>query len=294
MDNPTLNPSPPSTTRPGFGKIQGVGIGLRRPHYNDILKTERQLDWLEIIPENFIGYGGRQLDMLRKCHERWPVVSHGVSMSIGGPDPIDPGFLDQLRDLLRTIDPPYFTDHMCFSAIGGVNFYDLLPLPRCAEAVTHAATRARQVQDHIERPLALENISYYATMPGSEMSEGAFLTGILEEANCGLMLDVNNVYVNAVNHREDALKSLCELPLDRTVQIHLAGHIRDGEVLLDNHGAAVIDEVWELYREALKRVGPVPTLIEWDTDIPALDVVLDQADRAREIMREVCGVEAVP
>ncbi len=293
MEHHAVNASPPYK-RPGSDKIRGVGIGLRRPHYNDILKTTRQLDWLEIIPENFIGYGGRQLDILRRCGESWPIVSHGVSMSIGGPDPIDPQFLDQLRDLLNTIDPPYFTDHMCFSAIGGVNFYDLLPLPRNEEAVAHAATRALGVQNHIERPLALENISYYASMPGSEMSEGTFLTRILEEADIGLMLDVNNVYVNAVNHREDALQALCELPLARTVQIHLAGHIRDGDIVLDNHGAPVIDEVWELYREALRRVGPVPTLIEWDTDIPPLDVVLDQADRAREIMRDVCGPESVP
>ncbi|MGB1014086.1 MAG: DUF692 domain-containing protein [Nannocystaceae bacterium] len=289
-----MNTAPSPSPRPGATSIRGVGIGLRRPHYTQILEMTRQVDWLEIIPENFIGYGGRQRDILARCRERWPIVSHGVSMSIGGPDPIDPKFLDDLRELLNLIDPPYFTDHMCFSAIGGVNFYDLLPLPRTEEAVRHAAKRARGVAEHIERPLALENISYYASMPGSEMSEGAFLTRILEEANCGLMLDVNNVYVNAVNHREDPLQSLCDLPLARTCQIHLAGHVRDGDVLLDNHGAPVIDEVWALYREALQRVGPVPTLIEWDTHIPELDVVLDQADRAREIMREVCGPESAP
>lgn len=271
----------------------GVGIGLRPCHYDAIVACERPLDWLEIIPENYVDRGGRHPAVLARVAERWPVIAHGVSTSIAGPDPFDREYLAGLRRLLDRLDPPFYSDHLCYAAAGGRTTFDLLPVPRCEEAVLHVAARARELADRLERPLVLENITYYATMPGSTMGEGEFITAVLEAAECGLLLDLNNVYVNARNHGRDPLADLDELPLARTRQIHLAGFTPDLDgILLDSHGSAVADGVWELYRAVIERLGPVPTLIEWDTDIPVLDRVLDEADRARAIVREVTGAAA--
>lgn len=271
---------------------QGVGIGLRREHFAAIEASTRPVDWLEIIPENYVGHGGRVRRHLERCRERWPVVAHGVSLSLGGPDPLPVDYVAELKQLLDELDAPYYTDHLCYATIGGVNFYDLLPVPFTEEAVRHCAGRIRELADRLERPVAVENVSYYAVMPGARMSEGQFVSAVVQEAGCSLLLDVNNVYVNACNHGEDPLTSLLALPLAQTRQIHIAGHIEEGDRLIDNHGRPVIDPVWVLLREALQRVGPVPTLLEWDTDIPALDRVLDEADRAREIWCEVTGQAA--
>jgi uncharacterized protein (UPF0276 family) len=265
----------------------GVGIGLRHEHFDVIADIERQLDWLEIIPENFVGVGGRVRRALARCRERWPVWGHGVSVSIAGPDPLPADYLRDLKALLDELDAPMYTDHLCYAAVDGVYFQDLLPVPFSEEAVMHTARRVRELADRLERPVALENISYYCEMPGGSMTEPEFITAVVREAGCGLLLDVNNVYVNASNHGQDARQWLAALPLEQTFQIHLAGHIREEGRWVDNHGAPVVDEVWALYREALSRTGPVPTLLEWDTDIPAVDVVLDEADRARAIYREV-------
>ncbi len=277
----------------------GVGVGLRRPHYDELLAAieddallgARAPAWLEIIPENFVDRGGMQRAVLARCRERWPIVTHGVSASIGGPDPFDEDFIRGLKALVHGLDAPYFTEHLCYASVDGRTTFDLLPLPRTGEAVKHVAARARELAERIERPLALENISYYAVMPGSELSEGEFVTAVLEEADCGLMLDVNNVYVNAVNHRQDPSAALRALPLARTRQIHLAGHMRQGPRLLDHHGAPAVPEVWSLYREALELVGPAPTLIEWDTHIPPLATVLEEVQRAREIWDEVFSTQ---
>lgn len=260
---------------------QGVGIGLRREHFAAIEHSERTVDWLEIIPENYVNRGGAARRHLARCSERWPVIAHGVSMSLGGPDPLPADYVTDLRRLLDELQAPFYTDHLCYATVGGVNFYDLLPMPFTEEAVRHTAARIRELADRLERPVAVENISYYAVMPGPAMSEGEFVSAVVEEADCGLLLDVNNVYVNARNHGEDPLASLLALPLHRARQIHIAGHVEEDGRLIDNHGRALVEPVWELYEHALSRVGPVPTLLEWDTDIPALDVVLDQADRAR-------------
>ena len=267
--------------------MQGVGIGLRREHYAELLACSRRIDWLEIVPENYVDAGGRHRAMLDACCERWPVLAHGVSVSVGGPDPLPSAYLTALRALLERIDAPFYTDHLCYAAIDGTVFHDLLPLPFTDEAVRHTATRIRELADRLERPVAVENITYYATMPGSAMSEGEFVTAVCEEADCGLLLDVNNAYVNAMNHGLDPLASLLALPLSRTRQIHLAGHVQEGPRLLDNHGHPVDGAVWALYRAALQRLGPIPTLLEWDTCIPPLDRVLDEADMARTIYQEV-------
>ncbi|MEX1363218.1 MAG: DUF692 domain-containing protein [Nannocystaceae bacterium] len=267
----------------------GVGIGLRREHFAAIETTDRELDWLEIIPENYVGHGGAVRRNLVRCRERWPVVAHGVSMSLGGPDPLDSEYVRGLKQLLDELEAPFYTDHLCYATIGGTNFYDLLPLPFTDEAVLHTAARIRELADRLERPVAVENISYYAKMPGGAMTEGQFVSEVVREADCGLLLDVNNVFVNACNHDEDPRASLEALPYDRALQIHIAGHIDQGGRKLDTHGRPLVPEVWSLFEHALTLTGPVPTLLEWDTDIPPLDRVLDEADRARAIWREHAG-----
>ncbi|KIG13444.1 hypothetical protein DB30_08071 [Enhygromyxa salina] len=266
--------------------VRGAGIGLRRRHFSEILEHERPLDFLEIIPENYVGKGGRYLHMLDACAERWPILAHGVSMSIGGPDPLDHEYLAALRQLLDRIGAPFYTDHLCFATLGGRTTFDLLPLPFNEEAVRHTAARVRELADALDRPIALENISYYAQMPTSDLDEGAFVSAVIQEADCMLLLDVNNVFVNARNHELNPSELLWQLPVDRACQIHLAGHKLEGPRLLDNHGAPVCEEVWALYREVIERCGPIPTLIEWDTQIPELAAVLDQADLARVILDE--------
>jgi uncharacterized protein len=266
--------------------LRGAGIGLRRRHFADIGLVARELDFVEIIPENYVGKGGHALRVLDACVERWPVLAHGVSMSIAGPDPLDHHWLRGLKRLLDRIGAPFYTDHLCFATVFGQATFDLIPPPFSDDAVEHCASRLRELADALERPVAVENISYYATMPGSSMAEAEFVRAVVEQADCLLLLDVNNVYVNAQNHGQDPDAALAALPLERACQIHLAGHRIEGPRLLDDHGAPVCDPVWELYRAALRRCGPIPTLIEWDTNIPALDRVLDEADRARAIQAE--------
>ncbi|MEM6992713.1 MAG: DUF692 domain-containing protein [Myxococcota bacterium] len=268
--------------------LRGVGIGLRHPHFDEILETSRRVDWLELVPENYVDIGGRASVVLDACLERWTVVGHGVSLSLGGPDAIDEDYLHGLRRLCDRLDAPFYSDHLCYSAIDDIQMFDLLPLPFTDEAVEHAGSRIRRLSERLERDVAIENITYYATMPGSRLTEGEFVRGVVETADCGLLLDVNNVYCNAKNHGRDPLESLFALPWERAKQVHLAGHLPEGPRLLDDHGSPVVDEVWELYRALLEKAGPLPTLVEWDTNIPPLDRVLDEADRARAIMDEVC------
>jgi uncharacterized protein (UPF0276 family) len=271
--------------------IEGVGIGLRRVFHAELLSTTRRVDWLEIVAENFMGLGRRPARVLARCLERWPVVSHGTALSVGGPDPTD-DYVRALLPLLDRLESPFFSDHLCYASLGGVQSFDLLPLPFCEEAVEHAARRARAVQQRAERRLLLENVTYYATMPGSRMGEPDFVRAVVEEADVGLLLDLNNLYVNATNHGTDPMDAVGRLPLHRVGQIHLAGFLREGDVLLDTHSRPVAGAVWSLYREVLRRSGPVPTLIEWDQSIPSLDAVLDEADRARAIQAEVAAERA--
>lgn len=267
-------------------ELLGAGIGLRREHFDALPKTARRIDWLEVIPENFLTFGGKPRRTLDACVERWPIVSHGLSLNLGGPDVLDAAYLDQLRSLTRRLASPFFSDHLAYSALGGRQLHDLLPLPFSREAVAHVVPRLRQAMDAVELPFALENPTYYARMPGSELDEAAFLRAVAEEADCGLLLDVNNVYVNSRNHGYDPKAFLEALPLERVVQVHLAGHHLRGELIIDTHGAPVADPVWELYRYLLSRIGPVSTLIEWDHELPALEVVLDEADRARTLLQQ--------
>jgi uncharacterized protein len=275
-----------------MGTVAGVGIGLRRPHWDALLESKRRIDWLELTPETFVGVGGRAERVLSALSERFALVPHSVSLSVGGPDPWDPERVAALRRFGARIDAPYWSDHVCISCLDGIESFDLLPLPFCDETAAHLIARARQIRDALGRPLALENITAYERFPGSTMSEGEFLEVVLGESHSGLLLDVSNVVVNAKNAGQDPLRVLDELPLGRTVEIHLAGHRYDPRlcVWIDDHASAPSDESLRAYEHALRRIGrAVPTLVEWDQSVPSLDVVLDAADRVREVAERALG-----
>lgn len=278
----------------GPKRVSGVGIGLRRELWPALSSIKASFahspDWLEFITENHVENRGWRQRMLDGARERWPLVPHGVSVSVGGPDPLDLEYLKALKRLLDSVGAEYYSDHLCWTGGHGFQFHDLIPLPFSAAAVEWTVPRVRLLSEVLERPIVLENITYYAEMPGSRLSEAAFIGQILEESGAYLLLDVNNAYQNAMNHGRDPVALLEALPLEFTRQIHLAGFEQDPEgVLLDNHGSAVDDAVWQLYEHALQFVGDVPTLIEWDNNIPALDVVLEQADRAKTIRERSLG-----
>lgn len=266
----------------------GAGIGLRKSHFKELKTTELPVGWLEIIPENFMNFGGFPEAMLDFCASRWPVVSHGVNLSIGSVDPLSEEYVERLRAVLARTKALWFSDHLCFTSIGGEYFHDLLPLPHSREAADHVAKRVKQLKKKIALPFLLENPSYYVAMPGAEMSEAEFFNRVLEEADCGMLLDVNNVYVNSRNHGFDPKAYIRELPLHRVGQIHMAGHLDRGDVVIDTHEGPIIDPVWDLYRFTMEEIGrPVSTLIEWDTNVPPLADVVAEATRAQVIMEKL-------
>jgi hypothetical protein len=270
----------------GFPHL-GTGIGLRPPHYADVAAGRARVDWLEVISENFMVEGGNPRRVLRAVRERYPVVLHGVSMSIGSTDPLDARYLDALAALAREVEPAWISDHLCWSSFGGHSAHDLWPLPYTEEALHHVASRIARVQERLGRRILIENVSSYLTFRHSTMSEWEFLAALAETADCGLLLDVNNVFVSAHNHGFDAERYLAQIPRERVFQIHLAGHSRQRSLLIDTHDHPVCDEVWTLYESALRRLGPVTTLIEWDEKIPDLEVLAAEAGRAREILARV-------
>jgi uncharacterized protein len=275
------------TSRASSHKLHGVGIGLRREFHDAILSTNRTIDWLEIVSENFLTLAGRSRYVLDACRERWPIVAHGVAASLGTgatANDRDRAYDAQLAKLTQHIGGPFFSDHLCYSSVHGHESFDLLPLPFTQEAADVARTRALALAEQVGQTMLLENITYYATMPSSTMSEGEFVRTVLDGSTCGLLLDINNVYVNARNHGQEPLAMLMQLPLDRVRQIHLAGHTFEQELLLDTHSRPVADPVWALFESVIAHVGPVPTLIEWDQQIPSLDAVIDEADKARQIL----------
>jgi uncharacterized protein (UPF0276 family) len=264
----------------------GVGVGLRVPHYGRILKERPHVDFFEIISENFMVGGGKPLYHLDRVLESYRVIQHGVSLGIGGPEPPDRSYLARLRDLVRRVKPAWLSDHFCWCGAGGAHMHDLLPLPFNEETVRTVAERARMIQDFLEVRFALENTSSYLTFTASTMTEWEFISEVAERADIGLMFDVNNVYVSAYNHGFDAYEFVKRIPHDRVVQIHLAGHTNLGKYIIDTHRGHVIDPVWDLYRETIELSGAVPTLIEWDDEIPELEVLLAEAERARTIREE--------
>ena len=261
----------------------GFGLGLRPAHYQAILKSKPRVDWFEALTENYMIPGGRPLHYLSKIRERYPVVLHGVSLSIGSTDPLDRAYLAGLKALAHRIQPEWISDHLCWTGVNGRNLHDLMPLPYTEEALGHVARRVREVQDVLGRRILLENVSSYVAYRSSEMSEWEFLAALARQADCDILLDVNNIYVSAHNHGYDAMAFLDAMPRARVRQIHLAGHDNCGDLIIDTHDAPVIDPVWALYGEALRRFGPVATMIERDDRIPSLGTLVRELDRARAI-----------
>ncbi|MGB0681360.1 MAG: DUF692 domain-containing protein [Magnetovibrionaceae bacterium] len=270
----------------------GYGLGLRPDHYPDIHDSSPKVDWFEAISENYMVDGGPPLYHLDRIAERWPVVLHGVSLGIGRTDPLDRAYLDRLKALADRVDAPWVSDHFCWTGTQGLNMHDLLPLPFTPQVAVHLADRAKRVQDHLGRPFALENASSYVTFEESSLAEWTFIGEVAEMADCRLLLDVNNVYVSGYNHGFDPFDFLDGIPAERVCQIHLAGHENTGPLIIDTHDAPVIDPVWELYGEALRRLGPMTTMIERDDKIPPLGELLEELDQARAIGQKVCGSAA--
>jgi uncharacterized protein (UPF0276 family) len=276
----------PSASKPPY---LGFGLGLRPQHYSEILEGSWPIDWFEIISENFMVPGGRPIAMLEKIRARYPVVMHGVSLSIASTAPLDTEYLASLKALAHRIEPKWISDHLCWTGVHGVNLHDLLPIPYTREALEHVASRIHKVQEVLGRTIALENVSTYVRFEHSEMGEGDFITELTRRTGCWLLLDINNVFVNAFNHGYNALTFLNDIPVDRVVQFHVAGHSDMGSHLIDTHDQPVRDEVWDLYRSALKRFGPVSTMIERDEDIPPLAEVVAELSQARSIAEEAFG-----
>jgi uncharacterized protein (UPF0276 family) len=264
----------------------GHGIGLRSKHYGRALEEKLPVDWVEAISENHLAGGGRPNAVLEKVRRDLPVVLHGVSLAVGSVDPLDARFLKSLRELVRRIEPAYVSDHLCWGRHAGRYAHDLLPLPYTEEALALVVERVTQVQEALGRQILLENVSSYLAYRDSTMSEWDFLACVAERADCGILLDVNNVYVSARNHGYDPLDYLAGVPRERVGQFHLAGHSDKGRYLLDTHDAEVPDPVWDLYRAALRRFGRAPALVEWDDHIPPLEDVIAQSERARRIEAE--------
>jgi uncharacterized protein len=277
----------------------GIGVGLRIPHYPTLFADGERasgdappVDWFEIISENFMISGGRPLENLERALERFRLVQHGVSLSIGSSDALDWAYLKKLKALLARVKSPWVSDHLCWTGAHGKNLHDLLPLPYTEAVVKYVAERARTVQDFLEVRLALENVSSYLTYTSSEMTEWDFLSAVAEEADVGILLDVNNIYVSSFNHAFDPMAYVDSVPHHRVVQMHLAGHTHYGDYILDTHSAHVTEAVWGLYRRALEHIGPVSTLVEWDDDIPSFPVLAAEAHKARILRDEVTRARA--
>ncbi|MEW8431386.1 MAG: DUF692 domain-containing protein [Candidatus Thiodiazotropha sp.] len=261
----------------------GYGLGLRRQHYNDVLDTRPDVDWFEIISENYMVDGGKPLHYLDRIREHYPMVMHGVSMSIGSTDPLDYDYLARLKALMERVEPAWFSDHLCWTGMDKLNLHDLLPLPYTEEAIGHVVERVSRVQDYLGRQMLLENVSSYVTYSESQLTEWDFLREVVERADCLLLLDINNVFVSAFNHDFDPHDYLDAVPGERVHQIHLAGHTQEENLIIDTHDHPIADPVYGLYAEAIRRFGRVSTMIERDDHIPPLAELLRELDRVRQI-----------
>jgi len=266
----------------GFPDL-GIGIGLRASHFPEILASWPAVDWFEVLSENYMDTGGRPLWVLDQVAERYPVVLHGVSMSVGSTDPLDLDYLRKLKTLATRTRARWVSDHLCWTGVLGRNTHDLLPLPYDEATLRHVVARVRQVQDILERKISLENPSTYLAFAQSTLTEWDFLSRLAVEADCALLLDVNNVYVSAYNHGFDAEAYVDAIPADRVVQYHLAGHTNKRTHIIDTHSGPAIGPVWDLFARASRRTGPVSTLFEWDEAVPSFDEVRDEAEKARPL-----------
>jgi uncharacterized protein (UPF0276 family) len=273
-----------SVAKPEF---LGFGLGLRAQHYDEILNGSPTIDWFEVISENYMIPGGQPLRILDRIRARYPVVMHGVSLSIASTAPPDFEYLGNLLELARRVEPKWISDHLCWTGVHGKNLHDLLPFPYTREALDHVVSRVQLVQDFLGRALVLENVSTYVQFSNSEMTEWEFLSELSRRSGCWLLFDVNNVYVSAFNHGYDPLTFLEGIPSDRVVQFHMAGHSHMGTHIVDTHDHPVCEDVWELYAAALKRFGWVSTIIERDDHIPPLDEIMVEVERTREMAHRV-------
>jgi uncharacterized protein (UPF0276 family) len=270
----------------------GFGLGLRVEHYAEIFAGQPAVDWFEALTENYLVPGGRPLHNLMKVRERFPVALHGVSLSIGSTTPLDLSYLAQVKALANRVQPTWVSDHLCWTGVNGKNLHDLLPLPYTEEALAHVVARVRAVQEILGRRILLENVSSYLAFHDSRMTEWEFLAAVAREADCLILLDVNNVYVSSVNHEFDPLAYLDGIPGERVQQIHLAGHESHGDYLIDTHDHPVPDAVWSLYQEALRRYGHVPTMIERDANIPPLAELEAELRIARRLAEQTIAEAA--
>ena len=291
IDAPSATASAISADKPAF---LGFGLGLRAEHYLDILEGDPAVDWFEVISENFMVPGGQPLRMLDRIRARFPVVMHGVSMSIASTAPADMDYLHGLRDLARRVEPRWISDHLCWTGVHGKNLHDLMPIPYTKESLDHVCSRVHLVQDTLGRALTLENVSTYVQFADSEMTEWEFLSELTRRTGCWLLFDVNNVYVSAFNHGYDPMTFLNGIPADRVVQFHMAGHSHMGTHIIDTHDNDVCEDVWDLYVAALKRFGAVSTIIERDDNIPPLAELMPEVERLRQVAHEVLPANAFP
>jgi uncharacterized protein (UPF0276 family) len=262
----------------------GVGIGLRIPHYSHIFEKKPVVDWFEIISENFMVDGGRALQVLDQIMERYRVVQHGVSMYFGSAEALNRDHLRRIKTLAKRTKTPWLSDHLCWGSVDGRYSHDLLPMPYTFEAAKRTAQKIREVRDFLEVPIAVENVSSYAEFHVSEMTEWEFLNEVVEDADCGILLDVNNIYVSSRNHNFNPFDYVNSVPEERVAQIHIAGHTQYRKYILDTHDHPVIDPVWQLYARAIERAGPTATLLEWDDCIPSFDEVHNEALKAKRYL----------
>ncbi len=267
----------------------GFGLGLRPTHYLEILENKPAVDWFEIITEDYLLPGGNPMYYLDRVCELYPIVMHGVSLSIGSTDPVDLDYLKQMKQLIQRAEPLWVSDHLCWTGSQGINLHDLLPLPYTEEAIKHLVERVKQVQDYLGRQILLENVSSYVSYKHSAMPEWEFLSAIAEQADCLILLDVNNIYVSSFNHKFDPYDYLNGVPKKRIQQFHLAGHLNLETHIIDTHDHPIIDPVWDLYAEALRLYGPVSTLIERDDHIPPIAELVAELDEARMIAKKTLG-----
>jgi uncharacterized protein len=270
----------------------GIGVGLRSPHIGYVRRERPPMDWFEIITENYLAEGGIQRSNLEAIRASYRLVLHGVSLSIGGADPLDTDYLARLRVLAQRTNAPWCSDHLCWTGVGGIDVHDLLPIPYTQRTLGHVVERVKRVQGELQIPFALENASSYMEYGESTIPEHEFLAQLVDRADCGVLLDVNNVFVSAYNHGLDANAYIDAIPPDRVVQIHLAGHMDKGAYLLDTHSDHVCREVWDLYRRAIRRCGPTATSIEWDENIPTWEVLAAEAAMARTVRGRILQVPA--
>lgn len=265
----------------------GFGLGLRPDYYEEILTQKPALDWFEILTENYLVPGGKPLFYLDKIREHYPIVMHGVSLSIGSTDPLDMEYLKQLKNLASRIEPAWISDHLCWTGVQGINVHDLLPIPYTRQAINHIVSRIQQIQDFLGRPILIENVSSYLTYKQSEMAEWDFILEIVKQADCYILLDVNNIYVSSVNHQFNPLDYIKAMPAERVAQIHLAGHSNHGDYIIDTHDAPVIQPVWDLYAATIQRMGKISTMIERDDNMPPLTELLAEINHAKHITEQL-------